>query len=71
MPPGVYVGVAPITRRAVRCTYAVNRITGSPSAITTSAPGNTQSGNPTATIAAFATTATIDEGERVERASRA
>src|SRR5688500_9644996 len=58
VPPGVYVGVCVTRRRVVRCTYAVNRITGRPSAITTSAPGYTQSGSPIATIAAFASTAT-------------
>jgi hypothetical protein len=59
VPPGVYVGVAVIARRVTRWTYPVPRITGSPSAITMSAPGNTQSGRPMPTIAAFATIATM------------
>ena len=58
LPPGVNVGVAMAARRATRCTYPVQRITGSPSAITISEPGNTQSGSPMPTIAAFARIAT-------------
>jgi len=56
--PGVSVGVCVMARRVSRCTNAVKRITGSPSAITMSAPGNTQSGSPMPTIAARARTAT-------------
>ena len=58
VPPGVYVGVCVMARRITRCTYPVQRMTGRPSAITTSEPGNTQSGSPIPTIAAFASTAT-------------
>src|SRR6185437_12187501 len=58
VPPGVNVGVAVAMRWETYCVYAVNRMTGSPSAMTASAPGNTQSGSPIAMIAARATSAT-------------
>ncbi len=58
VPPGVYVGVAVAARCDTYCAYAVKRMTGSPSAMTMSAPRNTHSGSPIAMIAARATIAT-------------
>src|SRR5690606_3221855 len=57
-PPGVSVGVAVTAWRATRLTYAVARIAGSPSSITSTAPGKTQSGSPIPTTAALARIAT-------------
>src|SRR6476620_1221462 len=57
-PDGVYDGDVVTARRVTYCVYAVNRIIGSPSAMTIRAPGKTQSGSPMPTIDAFATTAT-------------
>ena len=51
LPPGVSV-VCIRASFAWWCTRPVNRITGSPSAITMSDPGNTQSGSPMTMIAA-------------------
>ena len=58
VPFGVYVGVAVAARRVTYCAYAVNSTIGSPSAMTTSAAGNTQSGRPIAMMAARARIAT-------------
>ena len=57
VPPGV---MADIVRawRVPCCTNAVNKIIGSPRAITPSAPGKTQSGSPITMVAARATSAT-------------
>ena len=59
VPPGVTVGDVVSARRMTCCVYAVKRITGSPSAMTMSAPGKTQSGSPIPMIAARATIATM------------
>ena len=58
VPPGVKVGVAAAMRCETYWVYPVTRITGSPSAMTASAPGKTQSGSPIAMIAARARIAT-------------
>ena len=58
VPPGVNVGVAAAARRATNWVYAVKSTSGSPSAMTTSAPGKTQSGRPIAMMAARARMAT-------------
>jgi hypothetical protein len=58
VPCGVSVGVVRATLRATYCEYPVNRTTGKPSAITTSAPANTHSGNPCVSTSSRATIAT-------------
>src|ERR1019366_9439884 len=58
LPTGVNVGVEVYAWYAVRCTYAVRKIIGRPSAITPREPGSTHSGSPMTAVAAHVVSAT-------------
>ena len=69
-PPGVTIGIVRAWC-APRCTKYVKRIAGNPSAMTTTAPGNTQSGRPMAMIAARATIVTATNAAAQNASARA